>query len=73
MKLIYILFLFTPFYLSTSTIIYSSAYIDVINGKVINNSSIVIENNIITSINSGYINIPKTDTLIDLRGKTLMP
>ena len=44
-----------------------------INGKVINNSSIVIENNIITSINSGYINIPKTDTLIDLRGKTLMP
>ncbi len=73
MKLIYILFLFTPFYLSTSTIIYSSAYIDVINGKVINNSSIVIENNIITSINLGYINIPKTDTLIDLRGKTLMP
>ena len=73
MKLIYILFFLTPFYLSTSTIIYSSAYIDVINGKVINNSSIVIENNIITSINSGYINIPKTDTLIDLRGKTLMP
>jgi len=73
MKLIYILFFLTPFYISTSTIIYSSAYIDVINGKVINNSSIVIENNIITSINSGYINIPKTNTLIDLRGKTLMP
>jgi imidazolonepropionase-like amidohydrolase len=73
MKLIYILLLLTSSYLSTSTIIYSSAYIDVINGKVINNSSIVIENNIIMSINSGYISVPKTDTLIDLRGKTLMP
>ena len=73
MKVIYILFFITPLYLSSSTIIYSSAFIDVINGKIVRNSSIVIENKVITSINSGYISITKADTLIDLRGKTLMP
>ena len=73
MKVIYILFFITPLYLLSSTIIYSSAFIDVINGKIVSNTSIVIENNIITSINSGYISATKTDTLIDLRGKTLMP
>lgn len=73
MKLIYNLFFLAPFFLSSSTIIYSSTYIDVVNGKIINNSSITIENNIVTSIDSGYINVSSADSLIDLRGKTLMP
>jgi imidazolonepropionase-like amidohydrolase len=73
MNLIYNLFFLAPFFLSASTIIYSSTYIDVVNGKIINNSSITIENNIVTSIDSGYINVSSADSLIDLRGKTLMP
>ena len=37
------------------------------------NSSITVDDGIITSIDSGYIKVKQTDTLIDLRGKTLMP
>ena len=73
MKYIYNFVLLLSLPLTASSVIYTSSYIDVINDNVIKNSSITIDNGIITSIDSGYIKIKQTDTLIDLRGKTLMP
>ena len=73
MKNLLNLLLFLSFPLSASSIIYTSSYIDVINENVLKNSSITVDDGIITSIDSGYIKVKQTDTLIDLRGKTLMP
>ena len=72
MKFLYI-FLFVSSNLLASTVIYTSSYIDVINEVVRENYSITIEKNIITSIDKGFITIANGDTLLDLRGKTLMP
>ena len=71
-KFIFIV-LFSSFNLFSSTIIYTSSYIDVLSGKVIKNSSITIEDNKIVSIDKGYIKVTKNDTLLDLRGLTVMP
>ncbi|MAR95375.1 MAG: amidohydrolase [Gammaproteobacteria bacterium] len=72
MKFILII-LFFSFNLFASTIIYTSSYIDVLNGKVIKNSSITIDDRKIVSIDNGYIKVSKNDNLIDLRGLTVMP
>jgi imidazolonepropionase-like amidohydrolase len=72
MKFLYI-FLFVSTNLLASTVIYTSSYIDVINEVVRENYSITIEKNIITSIDKGFIAIANDYTLLDLRGKTLMP
>ena len=71
-KFIFIV-LFSSFNLFSSTIIYTSSYIDVLSGKVISNSSITIDDNKIISIDKGYIKVSKNDKLIDLRGLTVMP
>ena len=68
-----LIILFSSFNLLSSTIIYTSSYIDVLSGKVIKNSSITIEDNKIVSIDNGYIKVTKNDTLLDLRGLTVMP
>jgi len=68
-----LIILFSSFNLLSSTIIYTSSYIDVLSGKVIKNSSITIEDNKIVSIDKGYIKVTKNDTLLDLRGLTVMP
>ena len=57
----------------SDTIIYSSSYIDVINGNVIEDSSITINNGLINKIDKGFINVDPEDNLIDLRGNILMP
>lgn len=71
-KFIFIV-LFSSFNLFSSTIIYTSSYIDVLSGKVINKSSITIDDKKIISIDKGYIKVSKNDKLIDLRGLTVMP
>ena len=73
MKYLYSLFFLLSLPLSASTIIYTSNYIDVLNLKVIKNSSITIDQGLIVSIDSGYIKVDSLNTLIDLRGYTLMP
>ena len=73
MRFIYTTFLLTSSYLFSETVIYSSSYIDVNSGTIKYDYSITINNNIITSIDKGYIDINDDDVLIDLRGKTLMP
>jgi len=73
MKYLYSLLFLSSLSLSASSIIYTSEYIDVLNEKVITNSSITIDQGIIVSIDSGYIKVDTSNTLIDLRGYTLMP
>ena len=70
--LIYLVFFFTTSLLS-NTYIYTTSYVDVLNLKVINNSTIVIDGSIIAAINKGFTKIPDDSVLIDLRGYTLMP
>ena len=71
-KFIFII-LFSSFNLFSSTIIYTSSYIDVLSGKIIKNSSITIDGNKIVSIDKGYIKVTKNDNFLDLRGLTVMP
>ena len=71
-KFIFIV-LFSSFNLFSSTIIYTSSYIDVLSGKIIKNSSITIDGNKIVSIDKGYIKVTKNDNFLDLRGLTVMP
>jgi len=68
-----LIILFFSFNLFASTIIYTSSYIDVLNGKIVKNSSITIDDHKIVSIDKGYIKVSKNDNLIDLRGLTVMP
>ena len=70
--LIYLVFFFTTSLLS-NTYIYTTSYVDVLNLKVINNSTIVIDGSTIAAINKGFTKIPDDSVLIDLRGYTLMP
>tara|TARA_B100000767_G_scaffold136707_1_gene129462 strand:+ start:1838 stop:3109 length:1272 start_codon:yes stop_codon:yes gene_type:complete len=73
MKYLHSLLILLSLPLCASSIIYTSAYIDVLDEKVIKNSSITINEGLIVSIDSGYIKVDKSNTLIDLRGYTLMP
>ena len=73
MKYIYFFLLFLSSTIHSATIIYTDSYIDVINNQVKSNFSITIEKDIISSIDKGFINIDNEDTLVDLRGRTLMP
>ena len=69
---IYLVFLFSTS-LFSNTYIYTSSYIDVLNLKIISNSTIVIDGSAISAINKGFTKVPDDSVLIDLRGYTLMP
>ena len=72
-NLIYSFFLLSSSYVFSSTYIYTSSYIDVVDLKVIKNSTIVVDDKLISSIARGFIKVPDGSELIDLRGHTLMP
>ena len=73
MKFLYIYLLSISLNIFSATIIYTSNYIDVNSGLIQNNHSITIDENLIKSIDSGFIKLEDDDFLIDLRGYTLMP
>ncbi len=73
MKYLYSLLFLFSLPISAFNVIYTSEYIDVLNEKVILDSSITIDKGLIVSIDSGYIEVDKTNSLIDLRRYTLMP
>ena len=73
MKYLFSLLFLLSLPISAFNVIYTSEYIDVLNEKVILDSSITIDKGLIVSIDSGYIKVDKTNSLIDLRGYTLMP
>lgn len=60
--------------LMAKTVIIADAYIDVINGKIVKNARIEIENERITKVqSSSNDSIEEGDKLIDLRGHILLP
>ena len=71
-KLIYPILLFS-LNIYSAQIIYTSEFIDVEKKILVKDSSIIIDNGIITSIKSGYIKADKEDLIIDLRGYFVMP
>ncbi|HMS69297.1 MAG TPA: amidohydrolase family protein, partial [Saprospiraceae bacterium] len=53
--------------------IHCGKLIDVENQKVLEKMTIVIEDNLIKSVISGYASAPKEATVIDLKNKTVLP
>ena len=73
MKFFTTLLLLVSSLLCSDTLIHAGKYIDVINGKVISNSSIIIdENGVIKEITTGYKN-SRGYEYYDLKNKTVMP
>ena len=73
MRNIYFLALFFISSAQTSTIIYTSSYIDVDNKKIVRDSSIIIDDGKISSIEDNFIKDTENNTVIDLRGYSVMP
>ena len=73
MRNIYFLALFFISSAQTSTIIYTSSYIDVNNKKIVRDSSIIIDDGKISSIEDNFIKDTDNNTVIDLRGYSVMP
>jgi len=73
MRNIYFLALFFIYSAQTSTIIYTSSYIDVNNKKIVRDSSIIIDDGKISSIEDNFIKDTDNNTVIDLRGYSVMP
>ena len=73
MRNIYFLALLFISSAQTSTIIYTSSYIDVNNKKIVRDSSIIINDGKISSIEDNFIKETDNNTVIDLRGYSVMP
>tara|TARA_B100001057_G_C22810134_1_gene935079 strand:+ start:181 stop:1449 length:1269 start_codon:yes stop_codon:yes gene_type:complete len=67
----FILLLLISLNVFSAQVIYTSKYIDVVNGNVLNDYSITIDDGKIISIDKGFIKT--TNNIIDLRGLVLMP
>lgn len=69
-----LLFTITSIPLIAKTVVIGDAYVDVINGKTVKNARIEIDNERIVKVQSSSdISVSDGDTLIDLRGHTLLP
>ena len=71
-KLIFSIVLFS-LNIYSSQIIYTSEFIDVERKIVVKDSSIIIDNGIVSSIEKGFIKVDKDYSVIDLRGYSVMP
>ena len=65
--------LITQMAIAQQTLIHVKNYVDVENGKVIGNSSIIIEGHKIVSIKKGFVNQADFEGYINLKKHTLMP
>ena len=65
--------LITHMAIAQQTLIHVKNYVDVENGKVIGNSSIIIEGHKIVSIKKGFVNQADFEGYINLKKHTLMP
>ncbi|MDX1937869.1 MAG: amidohydrolase family protein [Flavihumibacter sp.] len=73
-KLFFLSLLLAPLsLLAQRTVIYCGQLIDTKNMKALNNMTIIVEGNIITDVVTGYATAAKTDKVIDLKNKTVMP
>lgn len=67
------LIFFSSSVLAQQTYIHCGKLIDVEDGKVLNDMTIVVENNLIKSVEKGLKTTPEGANLIDLSSKTVMP
>ena len=67
------LIFFSSSVLAQQTYIHCGKLIDVEDGKVLNDMTIVVENNFIKSVEKGLKTTPEGANLIDLSSKTVMP
>ncbi|WP_425482549.1 amidohydrolase family protein [Fulvivirga aurantia] len=73
-KLILLLIiLFSTVTYSQRTILHCGGLIDGVSDKLQKEVSIIVENNKITDIKKGYISAVESDTVIDLKSKTVLP
>ncbi|NML19311.1 amidohydrolase family protein [Pseudoflavitalea sp. G-6-1-2] len=73
-KLIALLLVSLPVMVAAQrTILHCGKLIDVVNGSVLTEQSIIIEGNKISDIQKGYIKAVDTDKVIDLKQTTVMP
>ena len=74
LSILFSITLFTSVSLMAKTVVIADAYIDVVSGTSVKNARIEIENERITQVQSSSNHgIDEGDTLIDLRGYTLLP
>ena len=55
------------------TILHCGKLLDVVNSKVLNNYSVIIEGNKILDVKEGFATATGSDKVIDLKNKTVMP
>lgn len=73
-KLLLLLLIINPLWLlAQRSILHCGKLIDVTKGQVLSEYSIIIDGNIISDIQQGYIKASGTDKLIDLKNNTVMP
>src|SRR5258706_15758561 len=71
--LVAVLLLGGSFVHAQRTIIYCGKLIDVVNGKVLNNYTVIIDGNKIVDVKEGFVKAEGNDKVIDLKNKTVMP
>jgi imidazolonepropionase-like amidohydrolase len=70
---ILLLLLFSSQLVAEETVVHAGRLIDVIEGKVLQEMTITIDDNLIKAVEPGYINPTSTQKLIDLKEATVMP
>lgn len=71
--LIFSFFILTLSLSAQQTYIYCGNIVDVENGKIISEKTIIVEDDLIVDIQNGFVSIPTNSELIDLRNSTVLP
>lgn len=71
--LIFSFFILTLSLSAQQTYIYCGNLVDVENGKIISEKTIIVEDDLIVDIQNGFVSVPTNSELIDLRSSTVLP
>lgn len=72
-KILVFLLLLPLLSIAQRTILHCGKLVDTKDLQILNEMSIVVEGNMITDVQKGYISATATDKIIDLKNKTVMP
>lgn len=70
---IILLFFFSPWMIAQTTFIHCGKLIDTETGTILQNKTIIVNNNVIDGIADGFLSAPRDISLIDLKNYTVMP
>lgn len=68
-----LIYLFTVIVFAQDTYLHCGRIVDVENGKILKEKTIVVSGTSIKSIEDGYVNGGSTNVVVDLKNKTVMP